>query len=132
METTKHELVFLSSPPPHELNIPQQWQSHELAPLVPLMTSLINETLSRSQTQRIKLSQLSQIFSINKHMGRIKRKKEEALTKCRGGGGVGRANAGLQVISLGILGFSLLEIFASKFRCSLLLIFSPSLFMFLD
>ena len=34
-----------------------------------------------------------------------KRKEGEVLTKCRGGGGEGRIDAGLQVNGSGVLGF---------------------------
>jgi hypothetical protein len=44
------------------------------------------------------------------------REKEKNLTKCRSGGGVGRANAGLQVITLGIFRVSS-QIFASSSLC---------------
>ena len=43
-----------------------------------------------------------------------KRKEGEVLTKCRGGGGEGRIDAGLQVNGSGVLGFFLPQIFASR------------------
>lgn len=69
-------------------------------------------TLSNSVNRT--LSTLTNIFRQQAY--EKDREKERNLTKCRSGGGVGRANAGLQVITLGIFRVSS-QIFASLFFC---------------
>ena len=94
----------LSQSPSHQTS--HFSQSHNRSYLSISLASfrLSHESLSRSQRTPLNHSQLSQYFQQQAHE-KGRKKEKEVLTKCHGGGGEGREEAGLQVIDFGILGF---------------------------
>jgi hypothetical protein len=71
---TKEKRDSSSSLPPHKLNLPQSMAISRTRTSRPSYD--INKTLSRSPTQWIELSQLSQIFSTTKQEKDNKKEKE--------------------------------------------------------
>ena len=78
-------------------------------PIVSQMHS--NEPPLLSKSFASTSQKLSQIFSDNKRMRKNRENEREILTKRRNGGGIGLANAGLQVITFGIFRVSSLSDF---------------------
>ena len=107
METENTDVRLPSpSPQPHELKLSQRRQSQRTRPSRPCyeITHQRNPlTLSNSANQS--LSTLT-MFRQQAHE-KDKKKEKEALTKCRGGGGEGCAEAGLQVNDFGVFRFFL-------------------------